>query len=367
MAETTLIFIPDISGFTKFVTNTEIDHSNHIISELIEVILGSNILNLEVSEIEGDAVLFYKKGKLPSLSEIFSQTRKMFIEFHKYLREIERNNVCQCGACKNASGLSLKFIAHLGEIKETTIARFTKLIGSDVILAHRLLKNHIPYKEYLLLTDKFQFQPSENIFSDNNFIIEEGRESFDNFGEINIRYIHLHKLLNEIPVAETPNYMERDTDFKFLTNVKAPLLFVHNMLTDHKQKLKWIPGLKKVEESSPINRINSSHTCIFDNQEVHFITKRNEVKDNSAIYGEKASLKSGMTFVSDFKLVSGNEVTEVYLRTLNGKPVEELNMIKKLIWEVKTFLIMMILNQANKKNIKLFKKFVEREYDAIKP
>ena len=57
MAEKALIYIPDISGFTKFVTQTEISHSNHIIAELIEIIINANDLNLQISEIEGDAVL----------------------------------------------------------------------------------------------------------------------------------------------------------------------------------------------------------------------------------------------------------------------------------------------------------------------
>ena len=65
MAEQSLIFIPDISGFTKFVTETEITHSQHIISELINAIIIENSLNLKISEIEGDAVLFYRIGKPP--------------------------------------------------------------------------------------------------------------------------------------------------------------------------------------------------------------------------------------------------------------------------------------------------------------
>lgn len=51
-----LLFIPDISGFTKFVTAVEIDHSQHIIAELLEIIIDSNELGLTISEIEGDAV-----------------------------------------------------------------------------------------------------------------------------------------------------------------------------------------------------------------------------------------------------------------------------------------------------------------------
>lgn len=32
-------FIPDISGFSQFVENTAIEHSIHIISELLEILI----------------------------------------------------------------------------------------------------------------------------------------------------------------------------------------------------------------------------------------------------------------------------------------------------------------------------------------
>ncbi|HKH62865.1 MAG TPA: DUF2652 domain-containing protein, partial [Flavitalea sp.] len=64
-----LIFIPDISGFTSFVNNTEIEHSRFIIEELLETIINSNQLGLNISEIEGDAVLFYKFGDPPKVQE----------------------------------------------------------------------------------------------------------------------------------------------------------------------------------------------------------------------------------------------------------------------------------------------------------
>jgi hypothetical protein len=60
-----LIFIPDISGFTRFVNEVEIDHSRHIIQELLEVIINSNKIGLEVSEIEGDAILFINMAIAP--------------------------------------------------------------------------------------------------------------------------------------------------------------------------------------------------------------------------------------------------------------------------------------------------------------
>src|SRR6185436_3573805 len=58
-----LILIPDISGFTGFTGATEIDHAAHIITELLELIVASNETDFTLAEIEGDAVLFYRKGE----------------------------------------------------------------------------------------------------------------------------------------------------------------------------------------------------------------------------------------------------------------------------------------------------------------
>ena len=70
MADNGLLFIPDISGFTKFVNETEIEHSRIIIEELLENIINSNKLGLHISEVEGDAILFYRFGDSPSIEEI---------------------------------------------------------------------------------------------------------------------------------------------------------------------------------------------------------------------------------------------------------------------------------------------------------
>ena len=140
---TSLLFIPDISGFTKFVTDTEINHSQHIIAELLEIIIDSNELGLTVSEIEGDAVLFYQYRKIPPLDKILNQAKTMFLAFHRHLKRYESNRVCECGACSTASGLSLKVIVHGGNITLINVKDREKPYGPDVILVHRLLKNNI--------------------------------------------------------------------------------------------------------------------------------------------------------------------------------------------------------------------------------
>ena len=68
-----MLFIPDISGFTRFVNEVEIEHSRFIIQQLLEVLIKANEVGLEISEIEGDAILFYKFGE-PQKLEIVVQT-----------------------------------------------------------------------------------------------------------------------------------------------------------------------------------------------------------------------------------------------------------------------------------------------------
>jgi hypothetical protein len=134
MAVSGLLFIPDISGFTDFVNETEVDHSRYIIQELLETLINSNNLQLQVSEIEGDAILFYRFGQLPTMKELYAQVQMMFENFHRALKYNSARRICQCNACKKADSLTLKVITHTGEFSNYTVKEFNKLIGKDVIL-----------------------------------------------------------------------------------------------------------------------------------------------------------------------------------------------------------------------------------------
>jgi hypothetical protein len=148
-----LLFIPDISGFTRFVNEIEIDHSRHIIQQLLEVLINSNDIGLEISEIEGDAILFYRFGEPLKLESLYHQVEKMFKAFHQHLRAYDHRKICQCKACVSAVSLTLKVITHYGEFTSYNVKQFQKLIGRDVIVAHQLLKNDIREHEYWLVTE----------------------------------------------------------------------------------------------------------------------------------------------------------------------------------------------------------------------
>jgi hypothetical protein len=359
MKNLTLIFIPDISGFTNFVNNTAIEHSQHIISELLEIIIESNKLGFTISEIEGDAILFYKKDNIPHFEQIFEQTKEMFIRFHSHLKDIEYNNVCQCGACKSASNLSLKFITHVGETQEVNVNKFNKLIGSDLILAHRLLKNSIKSDGYLLLTDSYLAQTIVDKEKLDDWVrISSNIENVDKFGEVSSKYIELTPLLSKIPEflkSEKVEYLNRKPDIQILIN--APILLVHNALIDAEAKYKFVPGIKKVESDSKINRINSSHTCVFDTLEIRFVTKNNTVNKKNISYSEEAELSRGFRFITDYHLqdIDGKTNLSIYLfqpKIIDGKS-------KSFLQKVKNYFTLKFIILNNKKGIKYFKAYCE--------
>jgi hypothetical protein len=128
-------------------------HTRLIIQELLETLINANQIGLEVSEIEGDAILFYKFGEPPNLEELYKQVKKMFCEFHWQLIAYDRSRFCQCEACTSAVNLTLKVISHYGEFTGYNVKNFSKLIGKDIIVAHQLLKNDIREHEYWLVTN----------------------------------------------------------------------------------------------------------------------------------------------------------------------------------------------------------------------
>lgn len=176
-----LFFIPDIGGFTRFITETEISHSQHTIRELLELLVDCNEIGLEVAEFEGDAVLFYRTPP-PSLEELVAQAKKMFLNFHAHLREREKGRVCQCGACTQMHQLTLKFIAHSGPASTMEVKGHSKFIGKSIIVAHRLLKNSVPEQEYLLVTEETLQRLSGG--SELPVPFESGSNRYDELGEI---------------------------------------------------------------------------------------------------------------------------------------------------------------------------------------
>jgi len=104
MAETNAtILIPDISGFTDFMTSSELTHSAHAINYLIDAMVQAVGEEYEVSEIEGDAVLLIRKGFAPSKKEILDTCIKIFNAFHFRRKWMQVHTICPAGPARRLS------------------------------------------------------------------------------------------------------------------------------------------------------------------------------------------------------------------------------------------------------------------------
>src|SRR5215471_20505870 len=94
------ILIPDISGFTEFMSATELSHGSHAINIFIDAMVNAVDGEYEISAIEGDAVLMVRKGPAPAKKEILDTCFKIFSAFHFQRKWLQQHAICPCKACR---------------------------------------------------------------------------------------------------------------------------------------------------------------------------------------------------------------------------------------------------------------------------
>jgi len=196
-AKPTLLCIPDISGFTRFMGEIDFELSSKVVPSLLNKIIYSNEIGLKISEIEGDAVLFYKSGKLPTLKILIDQCKNFYTEFYHQMDVLRKKDDGHQGAKKIPQMLGLKIVLHFGnEIGVVPIGKNFKLIGQAIIVVHRLLKNSIPIDEYILISQDLLSRFSE---SDQEGLVDwselkSGAIDVDHLGKVNFKYVDLRPL-----------------------------------------------------------------------------------------------------------------------------------------------------------------------------
>ena len=297
-----LLFIPDISGFTRFVNEVEIEHSRFIIQQLLEVLIKANDSGLEISEVEGDAILFYKFGEPQKLEALYKQVEKMFQAFHQYLIAYDNRKICQCKACISAVGLSLKVITHYGEFTPLSVQRFNKLIGKDVILAHQLLKNDITQHEYWLVTNELLHDKQPAQFA--QWMRWNSGTKQTERGEICFQYTQLGPLKNEIP--RQPAQTEMSKKIKMLSVSKDYAVDVKTLcytVVHFEFRHLWYAGIKTIDEVEHfLPGIGSRHRHVLDNGKIEMMYISNFVYDpeGKTIFSEtNEKEKSTFYFVAE--------------------------------------------------------------------
>lgn len=151
------ILIADITGYTVFLNESELEHAKGTLTDLLELLVDHTNPPLVISRLEGDAVLSYAlEPGFASTQTFLEAIEDTYVDFRRAIELMILNNTCRCNACANVSSLDLKFFLHHGTFVLETIGGHRELMGADINLVHRLLKNSVTaetgIRAYILCT-----------------------------------------------------------------------------------------------------------------------------------------------------------------------------------------------------------------------
>jgi hypothetical protein len=136
--------VADITGYTGYLNESELEHAQGTLTDLLELLVDHAGPPMRVSKLEGDAVFSYAfENAFTDGRTFLDLVEDTYVAFRRAIDSMVLNNTCQCNACANVSSLDLKFVIHFGSFLVQRIGTYDELLGPDVNLVHRLLKNKV--------------------------------------------------------------------------------------------------------------------------------------------------------------------------------------------------------------------------------
>lgn len=138
--EAGFLVIADLTGYTAYLAQSELEHAPTIAGDLLETIVGRLDPPFRLAKFEGDAAFLYVEDGRADGSLLVDAVEASYLAFRRRLRSIDQATSCDCNSCRLAPRLDLKLFVHHGSYVRTKIAGRDELAGADVIVVHRLLK-----------------------------------------------------------------------------------------------------------------------------------------------------------------------------------------------------------------------------------
>lgn len=204
-----VLLIADIGGYTDYMSTHRMTlahaevNTARMLGRMIDAAPG-----WELVEIEGDAAFLARPAPDGSdeaaMREILQAAVAMHRAFHLE-RQYVAANLCPCAGCKEAARLKLKFVAHVGDVATQAIRDRTKLVGIDVILVHRLLKNPVEVPEYVLVSEQLHRvgEPALPV------VAAEVAPELEGFGPVRAFFVDVVDLGDHLPPLPEPSWRGR--------------------------------------------------------------------------------------------------------------------------------------------------------------
>jgi len=211
--ERATLLIADIGGYTDYMGSHRMTlaHAEVNTGRMLDRMVGA-APSFELVEIEGDAAFLSRRVGRDgegAVGDILRVAVAMHRAFHRE-REYIVANLCPCGGCRQARDLKLKFVAHVGDVASQAIRGRKKLVGIDVILAHRLLKNTVPIPEYVLLSEDLYRTGEASVPGE----VREITPDLEGIGEVRAFFVDVADLDDPPPAARLPWSMRLGSTFR---------------------------------------------------------------------------------------------------------------------------------------------------------
>jgi len=254
------LVLADISGFTSFVAGSELDHSQAILSEILNLIIRRFTPHLTLAEIEGDAVFaFASDQRLPRGETLLEIIETTYLDFRDRQRSIQRNATCKCTACQMSARLDLKFITHHGDFVLQNVAGKEKPLGSSVNLLHRLTKNKVGEKTgwrgYAMFTEASLTRMDVHPLN-----VHAQVESYEHLGDVKTFSVNLDDRYKDLTDERYVVLSPKDADVVLSHEFSVPPAVLWEWLNDPKRRTQWMVGSAWHEKDRPQGRTNRGAT-----------------------------------------------------------------------------------------------------------
>ena len=208
-SERALLLIADIGGYTDYMRTHRMSlaHAEVNTARLLEKVIDA-APGFDLIEIEGDAAFLSRRADTLDSHGTVAATTRAALGMHRAFhleRQHVASNLCPCDACVQAHNLKLKFVAHLGEVATQTIRQRRKLVGIDVILVHRLLKNPVQAPEYVLFSEELYRTGAAAL----PHPVHEGSQELEGIGRVRTYFVEIEDLADSPPPLLDPSWLER--------------------------------------------------------------------------------------------------------------------------------------------------------------
>ncbi|MFN8604285.1 MAG: DUF2652 domain-containing protein [Candidatus Binatia bacterium] len=240
-----VLLIADVSGYTRYLGGVELDHAQDILADLLGAVVASTGV-MRVAKLEGDAVFCHAPAGELDGAAIVDTIESCYFAFTRRLRTIAHLTTCACDACRKLDGLDLKFVVHFGQYATHVVADREELIGYDVILVHRLLKNRIAdasgTRGYALFTTPAIAELGLREFAEGltplQVSVDDGDEVDVRVLDLNGRWLELQRTLRTVS----------DPEVEVCADVEASPAEVWRVMASAAERPNWISVSTGVEQ-----------------------------------------------------------------------------------------------------------------------